>query len=52
MTAVGLDGEKSGYIAECSIKLEQLENHGLIKNLAIAKEYVQKTQEVGTTTGA
>lgn len=52
LTAVGLDGEKSGYIAECSIKLEQLENHGLIKNLAIAKEYVQKTQEVGTTTGA
>ena len=49
LTAVGLDGEKSGYIAECSIKLEQLENHGLIKNLAIAKEYVQKTQEVGTT---
>lgn len=52
LTAVGLDGEKSGYIAECSIKLEQLENHGLIKNLAIAKEYVQKTQEVSTTTGA
>ena len=49
LTVVGLDGEKSGYIAECSIKLEQLENHGLIKNLAIAKEYVQKTQEVGTT---
>lgn len=51
LTEVGMDGEKSGYIAECSIKLEQLENHGLIKNLAIAKEYVQKTQEVSTGTG-
>lgn len=50
LTAVGMDGEKSGYIAECSIKLEQLENHGLIKNLAIAKEYVQKSEVVGTVT--
>lgn len=51
LTAIGMDGEKSGYIAECSIKIEQLENHGLIKNLAIAKEYVQKTQEI-TAAGA
>lgn len=46
LTAVGLDGEKSGYIAECSIKIEHLENHGLIKNLAVAKEYVQKTEAI------
>ena len=46
LTETGLDGEKSGYICECSIKIEQLENHGLIKNLAKAKERVYKTQEV------
>lgn len=46
LTEVGMDGEKSGYIAECSIKIEQLENHGLIKNLAKAKERVYKTEAV------
>lgn len=51
LTETGLDGEKSGYICECSIKIEQLENHGLIKNLAKAKERVYKTQEV-TVAGA
>lgn len=48
LTEVGLDGEKSGYIAECSIKLEQLENHGLIKNLAVAKPYVQQVKNITT----
>lgn len=50
LTEVGMDGEKSGYIAECSIKIEQLEDHGLIKNLAKAKERVYKTEAVGGTT--
>lgn len=50
LTPVGMDGEKSGYIAECSIKIEFLENHGLIKNLAKAKERVYKTENV--TAGA
>ena len=52
LTETGLDGEKSGYICECSIKIEQLENHGLIKNLAKAKERVYKTQEVTATAAA
>lgn len=51
LTQTGLDGEKSGYICECSIKIEQLENHGLIKNLAKAKERVYKTQEVTVASG-
>lgn len=51
LTQTGLDGEKSGYICECSIKIEQLENHGLIKNLAKAKERVYKTQEVTVAGG-
>lgn len=46
LTETGMDGKKSGYICECSIKLEQLENHGLIKNLAKAKERVYKTEAV------
>lgn len=51
LTQTGLDGEKSGYICECSIKIEQLENHGLIKNLAKAKERVYKTEEVTVASG-
>ena len=51
LTEVGLDGEKSGYIAECSIKLEQLEDHALIKNLAFAKPYVQLTKSTDAVTG-
>lgn len=51
LTEIGLDGEKSGYICECSIKIEQLENHGLIKNLAKAKERVYKTESATTGTG-
>lgn len=51
LTEVGLDGEKSGYLAECSIKIEQLENHALIKNLAIAKPYVQLTKSTDATGG-
>lgn len=51
LTAVGMDGEKSGYICECSIKIEQLENHGLIKNLAKAKDRVYKTQTVSDSGG-
>lgn len=34
----GLDGEKSGYLAEVSIKVAQAENHGIIKNMTKAKE--------------
>lgn len=52
LTETGMDGEKSGYIAECSIKLEQLENHGLIKNLAKAAEKVYKTESVTSTSGS
>lgn len=33
----GLDGEKSGYLAECSIKVAQAENHAVIKNLKAVK---------------
>ena len=51
LTEVGLDGEKSGYIAECSIKLEQLEDHALIKNLAVAKPYVQLTKSADAVAG-
>ena len=36
----GLDGDKSGYLAEVSIKLAQAANHGIIKNLTVAKEVV------------
>ena len=46
LTETGMDGTKSGYICECSIKIEQLENHGLIKNLAKAKDRIYKTEAV------
>lgn len=51
LTEVGMDGSKSGYLAECSIKIEQLENHGLIKNLAKAADRVVLTKTV-TEAGA
>ena len=44
----GLDGEKSGYLAEVSIKVAQAENHGIIMNLAKAKELVEKVTVEGT----
>lgn len=50
LTEVGMDGSKSGYLAECSIKIEQLENHGLIKNLAHAADRIVKTEVVGEVT--
>lgn len=46
LTEIGQDGTKSGYLAECSIKIEQLENHGLIKNLAKAADRVVLTKAV------
>lgn len=46
LTEIGRDGTKSGYLAECSIKIEQLENHGLIKNLAHAADRVVLTKSV------
>jgi hypothetical protein len=36
LTAKGLDGEKSGYLAEVSIQLEDPASHFLVKNLAKA----------------
>lgn len=44
----GEDAKKSGYIAECSIKVAHKENHFHIANLAKAKPLVYNVQ--GTTT--
>lgn len=52
LTEVGRDGTKAGYLAECSIKIEQLENHGLIKNLAHAADRVVLTKSVDAGAGA
>jgi hypothetical protein len=38
ITPVGLDGQKSGYIAEVSIELDFPQTHFLVKNLAKAKK--------------
>lgn len=51
LTETGRDGKKSGYLAECSIKIEQLENHGLIKNLAHAADRVVLTKSVDAGVG-
>lgn len=46
----GLDGEKSGYLAEVSIKVAQAENHGIIMNMTKVKESVEKVSVQGTVT--
>ena len=42
----GLDGEKSGYLAECSIKVAQAENHAIIKGLTQAKAEPAESVEI------
>lgn len=43
---IGEDARKSGYLAECSIKVAHKENHFHIANLVKAKERVYKTEAV------
>lgn len=42
----GLDGEKSGYLAECSIKVAQAENHAIIKGLTQVKAAPAESVEI------
>jgi hypothetical protein len=53
----GLDGKKSGYIAEISIELAQAENHFIIKNMSKVKAPVAEVKltsdsTVGLASGA